>query len=175
MCLDTFICKSNIRLLPLVLFCRSKDNVNVDDELGGTKCWQRPCVCYTRARPVPLKSRTQCIAAHTFSFLLYAASCLEAALSSILNPAHTACSDVYCFQERSSQEVPLRAFIQSMQDDFTRFLSNVYGSALPPAFVVQFCETVGHHLMICVVAGQQCFPSTRRCFCVVTVQGPSAC
>ena len=36
----------------------------MDDELEGTKCWQRPCGCYTRAATAPQEPRTVC-AAHS--------------------------------------------------------------------------------------------------------------
>ena len=107
--LDIFSWSYNLWVLPLVLFRRSNDNVDVDDGLEATKCWQRPCGCYTRAATAPQEPHTL---AYTV-FLLDTHCCLEVALSTIFNPAHTACSIlrvVSCIVlgqcERSSQEVP---------------------------------------------------------------------
>ena len=45
-------------------------NVDVDDELEATKCWQRPCGCYTRAATAPQEPHTVHCRTHACVFLL---------------------------------------------------------------------------------------------------------
>ena len=87
-------------------------------------------------------------------------SSLEAALSTIFNPTDTACSDVHCFGA-AFKEVHRKCMVVLFH--------------LQKHFVSGFCETVAHHFVtdLCgSCTAWQCFPSTRRCFCVLCGHSP---
>ena len=73
--LDIFSWSYNLWVLPLAVFHRSNDNVDVDDELEATKCRQRPCGRYTRAATAPQEPHTVCRTRSRtlFSFLTHTA------------------------------------------------------------------------------------------------------